>query len=503
MAADGDRSNALTRIFSLDLRSLAACRIGIGLLLLANLYQASWDVEAYFADSGVLSREARISLGVEGQWTAPSYCLSLNMLSGETWFQATLLALAVVPAVGVLVGYRTRTSLAVSWLLVVGFQARNPLILNGGDDVLRCLLLWSVFVPMGRVWSFDRWSCDRRTNVRDPNRTSYTVTSLATFALIFQLCCIYWFTGVLKIGPMWRSDFSATYYALSMHHFTTPAGYWLLQFPDVLQAVTAVALLVELCAPTLLFAPLGTSKFRGVIAATFIAFHAGLGVTLQLGMFPVVCIVYWVALLPGELWEARIWRALVPRRTIIQRKRPVHDRVPGNGWAVNSLVVVLLIYVTAVNIVRCRGSIHAHLNPGPLRLVGDAFQLNQHWCMFAPFPHRRGGWFALTGTTAQGNRVNLMHPEQPPADIQPDLISATYPAQRWRKLLLNLLERRNEPAHPNGLCDYLRRRWDRGHAEPDHLTAVEFVYFSRENGPPDAVATEPAPLERTVVHRWE
>jgi hypothetical protein len=44
-------------IFAIDLRSLAALRIGLGALLLAALAYRALDLEAHYADTGVLSRE--------------------------------------------------------------------------------------------------------------------------------------------------------------------------------------------------------------------------------------------------------------------------------------------------------------------------------------------------------------------------------------------------------------------------------------------------------------
>ena len=48
-----------------------------------------------------------------------------------------------------LVGYRTGLATCVSWFMLLSVQARNPIILQGGDVLLRLLLFWGIFLPLG------------------------------------------------------------------------------------------------------------------------------------------------------------------------------------------------------------------------------------------------------------------------------------------------------------------------------------------------------------------
>lgn len=493
----------LVRVFTLDLRSLAVARVGIGLLLLANLYQRVWDAEAHYSDIGALPRVARWHLSAVGEWTGPAAWTSLHMLSGDTWFQIALMAGAVVPAVCVLIGYRTQLALLVSWILLVGLQGRNPLVLNGGDDLFRCLIWWTLFVPMGAVWSLDSW---RSSSARSANVVS--VCSPGTAAIILQLCSMYWFTAILKSDPMWRGEFTAIYYALSTDHFTTPCGYALLAFPELLRAGTLATILLEFIGPILLFWPVSTDFIRGVVAGVFILFHVGLAVTMKLGLFPAICIVYWLILLPTAFWEMALcirspgFRRAAVADAIGRDSRPTPAIGTWPGFASNCLVLLLLAYVFGINVARLHGGIHANLKPGPLRTLGEAAQLNQYWCMFSPRPYDFGGWLALNGTLADGTRVNLLHHDLYPYDWKPDLVSATYPNQRWRKYLLNLIER-DEPLHRECLCDYLRRQWDRCHDSSQRVVAVEFVNVAEITELPEGHTLLHETCERRVLYRWQ
>src|SRR5215210_4692651 len=128
-----------------------------------------------------------------------------------------------------LVGYRTRPMTILVWVLVLSIQNRNPLVLSGGDSLLRLLLFWAMFLPLGAYWSVDRALKDATT------RLSTRFLSLATVGLFMQIAFVYWFTAALKSGPEWRVDGTALYYALSLDQLSTSVGQYLLNFPELLK----------------------------------------------------------------------------------------------------------------------------------------------------------------------------------------------------------------------------------------------------------------------------
>ncbi len=92
----------LPDLLGIDLRSLAAFRIGMGALLLENLASRLPYVGAFYADDGVLPR-ALLDAAVPDP--AP---LALHALSGDVAFQVALFVLALVFAAMLTVGWYTR-----------------------------------------------------------------------------------------------------------------------------------------------------------------------------------------------------------------------------------------------------------------------------------------------------------------------------------------------------------------------------------------------------------
>ena len=455
------------RVFGLDVRSLAVLRIGLGLVLLGNLCDLTPDIGAFFSDEGLLPRTARMQLNASEAATAPPHWCSLHMLSGATWCQELLIGAAIVLSGCVVLGYRTPWALFGSWVLLIGLQARNPLILIGGDDVLRCLLFWCLFLPLGACWSLDA----RRTGP-PPQRT---ICNAASAALLIQLACIYIFTGLLKSDPAWRSDLTALYLALGGDHHTTRLGLALLDYPRLLQVMTLATLVLEMAGPLALFVPWRNERIRLVLIASFWGLHLGILATMDVGIFSPICMVYWTALLPAAFWDSPFLRKV--RVPLVEPESTAAAPAAGglSVLFVPALIALLVSYVLLLNVARLASAqVETRLNPSPVQILGDAAQLDQYWCMFSPRPYDFGGWITVSGTLANGERVNLWQPELPVQDSRPAVVSEVYRNMRWRKVMVNLFER-DCPTHTRGLDEYLRRRWDASHPSERQIEEVEAI----------------------------
>jgi len=271
---------------------MALFRVGLGLLLLADVAGRLMDLRAHYTDWGVLPRGALLS-----QFASP-WDWSIHLISGSAAYQAVLFGLQALLAIALIAGFRTRWVTVASWLLLISLHMRNSLVLNGGDTVLRMLLFWGLFLPLGASWSVDRAMDDSES------QGARRVLSVGTACLLLQVCFIYWFTVVLKWHPAWTTDMTAVRDALLIDQFGTPAGRWLLQFPEALGPLTALTLIGEALAPTLVLLPFFTTPLRVVIPLGMIVFHAvALAATFRLALFPYVCAVAWLPFLPPWLFD--------------------------------------------------------------------------------------------------------------------------------------------------------------------------------------------------------
>ncbi len=280
--------------FSLDYRSLALLRIGIGLVLIFDIIQRLADLRAFYSDAGVLPRSELLRLWENKWW------ISAHLMSGLTAFEALLFAVAAVFAIMLLLGYRTRFAMIASWMLLVSLHVRNPLVLQGGDVVLRVVMFWMMFLPLNKAWSLDRLF----NRTAQPKETSFV--GIASVAYILQICILYFFTGILKSGDAWHNG-TAVYYALNVDQLITPVGALLKDFPRTMSALTYATWYIEVYGSLLFFSPVATSFFRMLGIILFACLQIGFNASMRLGLFGMIAIVITLGLLPSTFWDSG-WR---------------------------------------------------------------------------------------------------------------------------------------------------------------------------------------------------
>lgn len=292
------RPAGLREIFAIDLRTLALFRIGLAVMIIADLILRARDLRAHYTDFGILPRAV-----IDGFIHPASF--SLHLMSGAAWFQGLLFILAGLLALMLLAGYRTRLATVLSWLMLVSVQMRNPMILSGEDNLLVLLLFWAMFLPLGARYAVDAALDDRAA--AQPNQ----FVSIASAALLIQGMSMYLFSGLLKSDARWVPDGTAVYYALQLDYLVTPLALWFRQFESLLQGLTYYVWGLELIGPILIFSPLLFRPLRALLQLAFMSMHFGFFLFLQIGLFPFISILMNLTFTQGWIWD---WLAARLRR---------------------------------------------------------------------------------------------------------------------------------------------------------------------------------------------
>lgn len=490
--------------YGLDLRSLALFRLGLGFILLYDLVTRALDLRAHYTDVGVMPRERLIS-----GWSQ-SHNYSLHVFGGDVVSQTALFLVAGVFAFMLFVGYRTRLAAFMSWVFLCSLQGRNYIVLQGGDDMLRVMLFWSMFTPLGVRFSVDAVLAEHRLQRASgtPPRLHATtrrrlpkhVLSLGTTVLAMQLFTVYFVSAALKTGPTWHTDGSAIHLALHHHAFVSRIGLLFAQLPaGVLSGMTWQIWWLELCGPLLFFIPWGTFWWRCVQALLFIGFHFGLFLCMELGHFPWVAMACWLVVLPAWFWDKPL-HELTVRTNLRPKLRELSKTLQGfvlrQRWLrapfkppglrpsiIASLVVLCFASYTAY------GSAFAMTHGGGVR--GERFnpllalRLYANWGMFAPNPPNTSGWFVIVGNQKNGLEVDVWNNVSPVSWEKPEVPSATYRAQRWRKFLDNITNERHAVVRPYFL-KWVCRDWNERHEPDEQIRSATLYHLSQ-------IATWPEP----------
>lgn len=461
-------SPSISRLFGIDYRALKAFRVGLALLVLGDLCARWPDIDAFYTDAGVLPRSL---LRIQ------TLRFSFHAMVGGRRSEEIIFLLAAAFALLLLIGIWPRLAAFASWLLLSSLDARNPLVLNHGDELLKIFLFWSIFVPLSAEGS------------PSAEGTGQRYVSIFSAALTIQVCIVYFFGALLKVDPSWWVTGTAIRAALSLEQLSTGLGRALLDRPHLLRVATLCVYYLELLGPLLLFAPWKNRRIREIMIVSFVALHLGIAATMNLGLFPWVSILGWVLILPSETldWSQRGLGWGPAGRTHQARE----DRKGSTLLRIPVLVLgVYLLSAVVIWNIRCLGKKPEEMNPVPLDSPLLVAQLDQRWNMFAPKPNYISGWYVAPANLADGSQVDLLRAGQPFSWKRPNAIAATFPNFRWRKYLINIGLSRFEQYRP-GLPAFLRWRWDRAHPKGlkvERLT-VYFVWQDLAKGGNSPVTT--------------
>jgi hypothetical protein len=422
--------------------------------------------------------------------------LPLHQLGASFAYQAALFVVAAACASMLLVGYRTRLATVASWVLLASLHGRNPYIGDLGDEVLRQVLFWCMFLPLGRCFSLDARR-QASTCASGPH------LSIATVALLGQLVIVYFVGAVLKSGDDWGRDGTAIYYMLSQDWMVKPFGRSLLAYRGVLESMTRVVLVFEYVGPWFLLWPLTWGRLRTAAVAAFWAFHLTLVLMVSLGIFPWILCAALTAFLPPWFWDrlaslpALAGARFHLHRLLGQPARPGPVRDPavlaaGAGRpgalrraaavAPNAVCGVLFVHVLAAN-----GATVFDLEPPRWQAAaGRALGLNQNWVMYAPKVPRADGWYVLHGALASGSIVDLSDPGAVPTWDRPPQLWATHDSWRWAIYTFRL----EDPAWRSHLLRYaawLCEDWNSRHQNGERLVELQ-IHFMDETTPPAYVS---------------
>ena len=496
---------SIRRLFAIDLRSLAACRIFLAAILLVDLAIRATDFTAMYTAEGIMPIElVRDFYRERGTWHG-----SLYWFHPSPVYQGGLLMVAALAAIALLLGYRTRLATIASWLLLLSLHNRAPLVTNAGDTLLRLLLFWAMFLPWGQAWSLDA----RRTKAITP--APQGAFSAASAAILLQVCLMYWLTALFKIEAGWL-DGAGLADSLAFESYQRPLAAALLAYPRLCEMLTYATVALELIGPLLVWLPWQTARIRLAVIAAFVALHVGIEATLYVGLFSWVSFAAWTLFLPFRFWDgitSRIRgarresasgakRGLAPSPATVgttdrsPAKVPVPvSRVPVSRAmqiAINLICALAFLYVVLWNVdtwvrritrpdasgaavtsetedsfQRAENKLGTPFRVMPrwLQHPGEALMIRQNWAMFSR-PAQFDGWFLGRATLKNGRKIDLLrNGTSISGDIashRPRPISAMFPNHRWRKFY-NSLRSERFASFRQPTAEYLCRLWQREH----------------------------------------
>jgi hypothetical protein len=445
--------------------SLRAMRLLLGLIILSQAVELARDLSA------ILELQVYPTLHHDNER------LGTTIPDSFTGYLFYSLAYVGLPLFGLLLcaGISSRLASLGSFVLLLIIQHFIPLMLQGGDVLLRLLLFWSIFLP--------------EQNKQDalPENTLSLSSWLASWAFTLQICFVYWFAAALKTDPVWTRTGDALFYALNIEHFTTPLGLYFRQFHDLLRIFTFATRGLEFLGPLLLLSPIYRAQFRMLAVILFVSLHLiGMQSLLRVGIFPWVCATAWVAFIPGFFWQwvGQFLSPLIPFLKNDAQKSKKSTTKPAfesknYGWdcAVRAIIISCFVDILAWNFSSLSGEpgldwMNRH------DVIGYNLGLRQEWNMYAPRPKTIHGWLIVPADLADGTRVDLITGKQV-STTKPRDIGVYMGDDHWRRYLSNLFDER-DPETLRTYADYLIHQWNKNHLNEQGVQSVSIIFIRED-----------------------
>ena len=499
----------IRRLFAIDLRSLAAMRIAIAALALADLVVRATDLSTHYTDRGTLPRVDLLSWYAD--WHDVPVCL--HLLGGSTWSQALLFSVHAALLLAVMVGWRTRFATVGAWLLTASLQLRYPLLVYGADSVFRMVLLWGTLLPLGARWSVDaalatddEVEAGNGGDVGDvPERRDWF--GIAAGGLLVQVFAVVFIAGAAKaVTDFWTSGRGLAM-ALDHEMHTRHLGALLAGFPALTTLLTFLVLGLETVGAILLFAPWW--PLRMVAIGGLWAMFAGIELSMRVGFFPLATAAALLVFVPGGAWDAfesrcgATWHgcsaAVTKRCRVIaaalrakcglalptSAPLPRLRRLP--RFFIEGFAAALLAYVVVWNVGLWQS--RDYTPSATILPFGKTFSLWQKWGMFTQFPDT--GWFAVPGRLVDGRSVDLFARRgrlpalddalagAPTMEERPDHVADQFRNVHWLALFYTMAVDPGEARPFTSYARYLCREWNRDRKGGEALDSFEILYFHR------------------------
>jgi hypothetical protein len=268
-----------------DPATLCLLRILAGSMLVYTHAVWSLELSTFFSPEGVFSPEYQRDIFGGSPWVWSHFYWSDSPL----WLWGShVLALLVLLAFTV--GWWTRVTGILSFLIVVSYANRASGALFGLDQINGFLALYLAIAPSGAMYSLDAWRASRGQTAtgrppRDPG--PFTTATIATRLIQLHLCVVYLFAGLGKLQGVTWWEGTAIWGAFASYEYQTLDMTWMVHVPWLVNVVTLVSVFWEVTYPFLVWPRLT----RPVYLLIAVLLHLGIGMCMGMMTFGLIMIV--------------------------------------------------------------------------------------------------------------------------------------------------------------------------------------------------------------------
>lgn len=467
-------------LFKLDPRSLLAFRLLLATALFTDLAERFVNTGYFFTESGIFPEPLWDKI-----YGFKPYYWSLHFIETE-WLVWALVALQVVLAGCLVMGYRLRITFLVSWVLLLSMNLGNPLLTYGGDKLSPALLLIAALLPLT--------AAQRNAAGNGP------LTWLAGLLVLTQVTMLYTAAGAAKIWQTYWLTGDALYNAMHFNLLVKPLGIWATQFETVLRIASWVTPWCEIALPMLLWVPSWGGRIRTLGILGLLGLNAGIWLTMDVGYFMFYASAALICLLPAVFWEtvgpltARLKNWLLNPsfslgttfvRWVETECVPADSQIATNESRPMSIrsklqmaIMVWLILVFSISGLEGMKVFKRVSWPAPIWNAIRAPNLYQNWGLFTN-PNTQLQWYVGKAQLANEQWVDIIQDgpvSYPRPRGRPALFQENF---RWRLAFAKANKHKKHAAVRQAIAANLVAKWNAEHPQEERVVQLEIFKMSK------------------------
>ena len=417
-----NKSKIWENFTNIDPRGYVCLRVGLGFSIILDLLISRFGyVEMFLSDQGVNPRKLLTDYAE----------FSLFFASGGTAWAYFLLILLFISSVTLMIGLWTRVSIITCYILLLSLHWRIAFTLGGPDRLHLLILMWALFLPLGKHGSIDSF---HKYGTFFPNIKDTLNERLAVLGLILLESCMFLVAAWCKIPSIdWYTDFTSLFFVLNTGYHTTPIGHALRHQLALTKLLTFSTLAMEWSLGILILIPMKVRFFRALFSILIILLKIGFGSMLFVSFFPLIGILMGLFFMPEFLWNKLCSNEKFSRLTsrfLLDLSLKTKDySVPDINFNKNlsPLLSIFLCYNLFIHIASNTDDVfNWELGNSSFELATKKyikiFRLDQKWIMFRNAP-RWFSWQEIILNLEDGTKKDIWRKEWQGSDE----ISTTWP----------------------------------------------------------------------------
>lgn len=133
------------KMFGMDRRSLATFRFVYGMTIAISLIERMPYLRVFHTDEGIIPRSKMLEI------SSFRNVLLVHGMNGQYSFQFTLFLFHILTNLSFAIGFKTRLSAILNFILYTSVASHAPFTNSGADQVARIFCFWVIWMPLSKV----------------------------------------------------------------------------------------------------------------------------------------------------------------------------------------------------------------------------------------------------------------------------------------------------------------------------------------------------------------